>query len=219
MKLWKNKNGSISLYWALLLPMFLFLALLIFEAAIIIYAKQTGDRFMEAAAQAGMATARLVPQGVPQVSDNGNQVVSVKVDLSNIAIQLDRNLARRAVIDTLKKNITNAGWGSSLTTPNTNVNLDLSNVIAYSLASKRTDSIVFSKQLDRPRSSINDQDIFVVRGKIRVRAPLMATFYKIVFKGNLGIAQELDLPVEGKAQIRYRVGNNISNEFPAIQIP
>ncbi|PTQ55285.1 MAG: hypothetical protein BSOLF_2581 [Candidatus Carbobacillus altaicus] len=213
-----NKKGGLSLYWTFMIPMFLFLALLIFEAAIIIYAKQTADRFMDSAAQAGLATARLIPQGVPVISDGTSRVTRVDLDLSNISIQLDRVTAKKAATETLRRNLTNAGWGIQSGDSTKFVRMNLNNIIAYSLTSGRTDTIIFSKQLDRPRSTANDQDIYVVRGEITVKAPLMASFYQSVFKGNLGIAKELTFPVEGKAQIRYRVGNNISNEFPSIRI-
>lgn len=214
-----NKKGGITLYWVLMLPMFLFLALLLFEAAIIVYSKQTVDRFMGSAAQAALATARLIPQGTPQVIDGTNQVSRITVDLSNIAIQIDPITAKKAAVEILKKNLTNAGWGTSVNATNPYVTLDINNIIAYTINSRRTDTIIFSKQLDRPRSTANDQDMYVIRGKIYVKAPLMASFFNTVFNGKLGISQRLELPVEGKAEIRYRVANNVNNEFQPIKLP
>lgn len=206
-----------TLYWFITFPMLVVLALLIFEAAYIVYAKQTAERYLQAAAQAGLATARLVPQGVPVIAE-GNRVTRVDIDLSNVAIQLDRTLARRAVVDTLKRNFEATGWGTSKDDTQKPVRMDINRLLVIPLSSRRTDSIIFSKALDRPRTTYNDDDVLLLRGEITVRTPLVATFYNAVFKRELGVPAEITMPVEAKAQIRFRVGQNINTDFPPIEV-
>lgn len=195
-----------------MLPIFLLLALVIVEAAFLIYAKQTTTRMVQAAAQAGLATARLAPQGVPVIQEGTNQVVRVDMDLSNVSIQLDPILARSAVVDNLARNLRDAGWGTSFGETDKPVRMDLSNVQVVPLSTQRTDSIVFAPQLDRPRRATNDSDVLLVQGSAQVRSPILG-FLVGMYHGQIG-TRELTFPVQAYAEIRFRVGENLAQDFP-----